>query len=124
MSNAQPKPERAWTVGTAPGIFPPISHGMALFRRPLEFLNSLPAQGDLVEIRLGPQRAWVACHPELVHQVLMDTRTFDKGGSQYDRLRLLMGDGVVTCRQDAHRRQRRLLQPGFRPSRVADHTRS
>ncbi len=122
MSEAMPEPDRLWTVGTAPGIFPSISHGIALFRRPLAFLNSLPARGDLVEIRLGPLRAWMVCHPELVHQVLMDARTFDKGGSQYDRLRALMGDGVVTCRQEVHRRQRTLLQPDFRASRVADYT--
>ncbi|KOU61541.1 cytochrome P450 [Streptomyces sp. MMG1533] len=64
----------------------------------------------------------MACHPEVAHQVLMDTRTFDKGGPLYNRLQPLMGDGLVTCRQDTHRRQRRVLQPDFRPSRVADHT--
>ncbi len=122
MSNAVPQTERAWTVGTAPGIFPSIGHSIALFRRPLDFLNSLPARGDLVEVRLGPLRAWMACHPEVAHQVLMDPRTFDKGGPLYNRLRPLMGNGLVTCGKDTHRRQRRLLQPDFRPSRVADHT--
>ncbi|MDQ1043355.1 cytochrome P450 [Streptomyces sp. V4I2] len=121
MSNAVPDTERAWTVGTAPGIFPSLGHPIALLRRPLDFLNSLPARGDLVEIRLGPLHAWMACHPDVAHQVLMDTRTFDKGGPLYNRLRPLMGNGLVTCRQDVHRRQRRLLQPDFRPSRVADH---
>lgn len=122
MNGCVPESEQAWTVGTAPGIFPSIGHGIALFRRPLEFLNSLPAQGDLVEIRLGPQRAWMVCHPELVHRMLRDTRTFDKGGPQYERLRALMGDGVVTCPHTQHRRQRRLLQPTFRPSSVAAQT--
>ncbi|MFI7413356.1 cytochrome P450 [Streptomyces sp. NPDC049627] len=122
MSRAVPQHEQAWRTGTAPGIFPFLGHGIALFRQPLAFLNSLPAHGDLVEIRLGSQRAWMVCHPELVHRMLRDTRTFDKGGPQYDRLRILMGDGVVTCRHAEHRRQRRLLQPDFRPSRVADHT--
>jgi cytochrome P450 len=122
MSSAVPEQERAWRIGTAPGIFPLLGHGIALFRQPLGFLNSLPTYGDVVEIRLGPQRAWMVCHPELVHQMLRDTRTFDKGGPQYDRLRILMGDGVVTCRHHEHRRQRRLLQPDFRLSRVADHT--
>ncbi|GGW64051.1 cytochrome P450 [Streptomyces caelestis] len=123
MNGCVPEPEQAWTVGTAPGIFPSISHGIALFRRPLEFLNSLPARGDLVEIRLGPQRAWMVCHPELVHRMLRDSRTFDKGGPQYERLRALMGGGVVTCPHAEHRRQRRMLQPTFRPSSVAGHTR-
>ncbi|MFF7312328.1 cytochrome P450 [Streptomyces sp. NPDC008137] len=120
MSGSVPGPARNWTVGTAPGIFPFLGHGIDLVRRPLAFLESLPAHGDLVEIRLGPRRAWMACHPDLVHQVLADPETFDKGGPLYDRLRMLLGDGVGTCRHQDHRRQRRLLQPGFRKARVAD----
>lgn len=119
MSSAVPEQKRTWTTGTAPGIFPLLGHGIALYRRPLAFLNSLPAYGDLVEIRLGPQRAWMVCHPELTHEMLNDPHTFDKGGPLYDRLGNLMGDGLVTCRQPTHRAKRRLLQPGFRPSRVA-----
>ncbi|KOV70381.1 cytochrome P450 [Streptomyces sp. AS58] len=122
MSGAVTGPERTWTVGTAPGIFPFVSHAIALFRRPLEFLNSLPQQGDLVEIRLGPMRAWVVCEPRLVHRMLTDPHTFDKGGPLYDRLGALMGDGIVTCRQSEHRRQRQLLQPGFHASRIAAYT--
>ncbi|MFC9681104.1 cytochrome P450 [Streptomyces sp. NPDC056948] len=120
MSGSVPGSARNWTVGTAPGIFPFLGHGIDLVRRPLAFLESLSAHGDLVEIRLGPQRAWMACHPDLVHQVLGDPETFDKGGPLYDRLRTLLGDGVGTCRHQDHRRQRRLLQPGFRKARVAD----
>ncbi|MCF1597869.1 cytochrome P450 [Streptomyces muensis] len=122
MSRAVPERKRTWRTGTAPGIFPVIGHGIALYRRPLAFLNSLPAYGDLVEIRLGPQRAWMVCHPELTHEVLMDPHTFDKGGPLYDRLGKLMGDGLVTCRQPTHRDKRRLLQPAFRPSHVAEYT--
>ncbi|MEV6114526.1 cytochrome P450 [Streptomyces sp. NPDC052109] len=122
MSSAVPERKRTWRTGTAPGIFPLLGHGIALYRRPLAFLNSLPAHGDLVEIRLGPQRAWMVCHPELTHEVLTDPHTFDKGGPLYDRLGKLMGDGLVTCRQPTHRDKRRLLQPGFRPSHVAAYT--
>ncbi|MFJ4468537.1 cytochrome P450 [Streptomyces sp. NPDC089424] len=122
MSGAVTDPTRLSRVGTAPGIFPPVSHAIALFRRPLDFLNSLPAQGDLVELRLGPQRAWMLCDPRLVHRMLLDPHTFDKGGTQYDRLGALMGNGIVTCPQSEHRRQRTLLQPGFQPSRIAAYT--
>ncbi|MEU8031908.1 cytochrome P450 [Streptomyces sp. NPDC049099] len=122
MSRAVPEQKRVWRTGTAPGIFPLLGHGIAFYRRPLAFLNSLPAHGDLVEIRLGPQRAWMVCHPELVHEVLMDPHTFDKGGPLYDRLGKLMGDGLVTCRQATHRNKRALLQPGFRPSHVVHYT--
>ncbi|MFD4604748.1 cytochrome P450 [Streptomyces sp. NPDC058464] len=122
MNGAVPEQKRTWRTGTAPGIFPLLGHAISLYRRPLAFLNSLPAHGDLVEIRLGPQRAWMVCHPELAHEVLMDPHTFDKGGPLYDRLGNLMGDGLVTCRQPAHRDKRRLLQPAFRPSHAAAYT--
>jgi cyclooctat-9-en-7-ol 5-monooxygenase len=63
------------TKGVAPGRLPVLGHAIPLRRRPLEFLAALPAHGDLVEVRLGPQRAYLACHPELVRQVLLDPRT-------------------------------------------------
>ncbi|CAL9644079.1 Pentalenene oxygenase [Streptomyces sp. enrichment culture] len=119
MSEAVSATERVWTTGVAPGILPFLGNAIALFRRPLDFLETLPARGDLVEIRLGPRRAWMVCDPDLVHRMLMDPRAFDKGGPLYDRLRGLMGDGLVTCPHHAYRRQRRLLQPAFSPARVA-----
>ncbi|WP_309111362.1 hypothetical protein [Saccharothrix sp.] len=33
--------------------------------------------GDLVEVRLGPVRALVPCHPELLWRVLADDRVFE-----------------------------------------------
>ncbi|GAA3291972.1 cytochrome P450 [Streptomyces cinereospinus] len=95
-----------------------------MFRRPLDFLNSLPEQGDLVALRLGPRRAWMICDPQLVHQMLREPHVFDKGGTQYDRLGALMGNGIVTCPQSEHRRQRMILQPGFHPSRIPAYTTS
>ncbi|MGW7556466.1 cytochrome P450 [Streptomyces rimosus] len=111
----------SWTVSTAPGGVPLLGHALPLWRRPLDFLASLPAHGDLVAIRLGPQRVWLACDPALVQQILMDPRTYDKGGPLYDTMRMVLGNGLVTCTQDVHRRQRRLAQPCFRPSRIADY---
>jgi hypothetical protein len=67
------------TSGRAPGGWPFMGHVAALHRRPIEFLDSLPAHGDLVEIRLGPRPAFVICHPDLARQVLTDFRTFDRG---------------------------------------------
>ncbi|MEV5886013.1 cytochrome P450 [Streptomyces sp. NPDC052020] len=59
-------------AGAAPGRVTLLGHGGAMLRRPLEFLASLPAHGDLVEIRMGPWPFHVICHPELngyaVHQ--------------------------------------------------------
>src|SRR6266513_6083087 len=41
--------------GRAPGAWPLLGHIVALQRRPLALLDSLPAHGDLVEIRARSQ---------------------------------------------------------------------
>ncbi|MCP3798416.1 cytochrome P450 [Allokutzneria sp. A3M-2-11 16] len=88
------------------------------------FLTSLPAHGDLVRVRLGSLRGYVVCHPELVAEVLRDDRTYDKGGPLFDKAREVVGNGLVTCGHQEHRRQRRLVQPAFHRPRVDDYRRS
>lgn len=106
-------------VVKAPGGLPVLGHALDLWRRPLEFLAGLPARGDLVEIGLGPKPAFLACHPELVSQVLLDARTFDKGGPLFEKARLLVGNGLVSSEWEDHRVQRRMLQPVFHSARMA-----
>ncbi|OPC77375.1 hypothetical protein B4N89_43460 [Embleya scabrispora] len=104
--------------GPVPGALPLLGHAVRLGRRPLDFLASLPAYGDLVEIRLGPVPFHVLCDPDLVHQVLVDDRTYDKGGAIFDLVRTVAGNGLATCPHDDHRGQRRLLQPAFHRDRL------
>jgi pentalenene oxygenase len=111
----------ASTIPTAPAALPLFGHTLPLLRDPRSFLLSLPAQGDLVRIQIGPAAAVVVCTPELTHEVLCDDRTFDKGGFFFDRFRELLGDGIGTCPRSQHRRQRRLLQPAFHPQRLPDY---
>ena len=87
---------------------------VALQRRPLALLDSLPAHGDLVEIRLGPRPAYVVCHPGLARQVLTDFRLFDRTGLVYERVRTAMGNGLASAAHQDHRRQRLIMQPAFR----------
>jgi cytochrome P450 len=105
------------TASRAPGAVPVLGHLPCLLRDPCGFLSALPAYGDLVEVRLGPLRAVVVCRPDLARQMLLDHRTFDKGGPVYDRAREALGTGLATCPYGAHRQQRALLQPLFRPAR-------
>jgi cytochrome P450 len=101
-------------TGRAPGAWPILGHVVALQRRPLALLASLPARGDLVELRLGPRPAYVLCHPDLAGEVLTDLRTFDRAGLVYDRVRSAMGNGLATAAHHDHRRQRLVMQPAFR----------
>lgn len=85
----------------------------------MTFLSSLPAQADLVRVKLGPFNAYVVCHPDLVHHVLLNDRIFDKGGPFFDKGKEVFGNGLVTCGYQDHRRQRRMLQPAFHRDRLA-----
>ncbi|MFD7341966.1 cytochrome P450 [Streptomyces violascens] len=105
----------------APGALPGLGHALRIWRTPLSFLCSLPSQGDLVRLRLGRQPVYVVCHPELADQVLRDSHTFPKGGLGYAQTRTLLGDGLFTCPNAEHKRTRRLLQPPFQRTRVADY---
>lgn len=102
-----------FTIGRAPGALPLVGHARQLLQHPVDFLGSLSAYGDLVEVRLGPQRAYVPCHPALLRQVLTDDRTFDKNGLLIDKARQAVGNGLATCPHRDHRRIRRLVQPAF-----------
>jgi pentalenene oxygenase len=54
----------------------------------------------------------------MVMQVLVDSRTFDKGGPLFERARMLVGNGLVSSMREDHRQQRRMLQPAFHPARM------
>ncbi|WP_404795713.1 cytochrome P450 [Streptomyces tendae] len=108
----------------APGRLPVIGHSLRVLRDPLTFLTSLPARGDLVQVRMGTFKGLVVCDPELTRQVLLDDRTFDKGGPLFDRGRELSGDGLALSPYRRHRRQRRLAQPAFHFSRFPGYART
>ncbi|MFI6639056.1 cytochrome P450 [Streptomyces sp. NPDC050504] len=101
----------------APGALPLLGHAVSMLKDPFSFLTRLPDHGDLVEIRMGPFPATVVTSAQLARQVLLDDKTFDKGGPIYDRGREVLGNGVVTCPHQDHRRLRRLAQPAFTPAR-------
>ncbi|WP_301127784.1 cytochrome P450 [Streptomyces cacaoi] len=123
MAPTTEAPAQAWTHGRAPGGRGPAGHALSLARTPLSFLTSLPRYGDLVELRLGHRRAYLACHPDLVRHILLDSKTFDSGGALKDKARLILGNGLITAGRQDHRKQRRMIQPAFHQRRIASYAR-
>ena len=71
--------------------------------------------GDLFRIHV-PSRgasAWVASHPDDVKRVLVTNHRNYTKGVGIDRVRLLLGHGIMTSEGEFWRRQRRMLQPAF-----------
>ncbi|MGW6796548.1 hypothetical protein [Streptomyces chartreusis] len=48
-----------FVTGAAPRASPLVGHALPLIRLRVEFLDSLPAHGDLVEIRAGRTSAYL-----------------------------------------------------------------
>ncbi|MEV2226341.1 cytochrome P450 [Nocardia vinacea] len=111
--------ELSCEIPTAPGSRPMVGHLLPFLKQPFAFLAQLPEHGDLVKIRLGPKAAVVICDPGLTRKVLIDDRTFDKGGLFLEREREWLGESVATCTHSKHRHKRRLAQPAFHPKRIA-----
>ncbi|MEU5217337.1 cytochrome P450 [Streptomyces sp. NPDC020807] len=105
--------------GDAPGALPLLGHLPYLAARPLAFLDSLPAHGDVVRVRMGTRTLHVVHEPALVRRILTDRHDFDRGGVLYDKIRAVLGNGLATCPHAEHRRQRRALQPAFRQALMA-----
>ncbi|MDO0936491.1 cytochrome P450 [Streptomyces sp. DG2A-72] len=117
-SARHPRPADGFRSGNAPGRTPVVGHLPQLVRNPWPFLASLPRYGDLVTVMIGPRALHMVCDPDLLHQVLVDDRTFDKGGPLFDKAREVLGDGLPVCPHAQHRRLRRLVQPAFHPTRM------
>lgn len=88
---------------------------------PLGFLAKLRAYGDVVHVRMGPERLFVLFHPDHVREVLVGRQhDFVKGrGIQW--MKRFLGEGLLTSEGAFHTRQRRLAQPAFHRQRVGSY---
>ncbi|HZH31376.1 MAG TPA: cytochrome P450 [Pyrinomonadaceae bacterium] len=97
----------------------PLFDLLAFRRDPLKFLTRLAREhGDAVQFRLGPQRALLLNHPELVRDALVTRGDHFHKGRALQRSKRLLGEGLLTSEGEYHRRQRRLAQPAFHRRRV------
>lgn len=111
----------AFTIGEAPASRPIIGHLHKLWLRPLEFVRELRDCGDIAVIRVGTSNAYLINHPELIRSMLVkNVNKFDKG-AQFDKMKPFTGNGLFNSRGEFHLRQRRLMQPAFHRSRIAEY---
>jgi cytochrome P450 len=74
--------------------------------------------GDISSWQMPSERAFLLAHPDDVRDVLVTrARCFSKGRLLH-RMRMLLGEGLLTSEGDFHLRQRRLVQPAFHKQRL------
>jgi cytochrome P450 len=92
----------------------------ALRRDPLgAFLRMRDEFGDLVHFSLGGRHGFLVSDPEAIAHVLQGNyRSYHKS-PLYEKLRPLLGNGLLLSEDSFWLRQRRLVQPAFHRQRVA-----
>jgi cytochrome P450 len=119
-NNSAASPTGRFQPPVPPGKFF-LGHAPYLLHRATDFLLDAHRQyGDIIQLKLGPRTAFALFHPEHVYHVLVKGReNFTKQARGYQKLRRIIGNGLVTSEGDFWLRQRRLAQPAFSPQRLA-----
>jgi len=75
--------------------------------------------GDLARLRLGAVTAYLAVHPDSVQHVLQgNAKNYNKQTRGFTKLKLALGEGLLTSEGSFWRRQRRIIQPVFHKERL------
>ena len=110
----------ARTIPTMPGALPGLGHLLLFARDPLAFFSAMARRGDLVRWRLGPRYNVFLNDPDEIRKVLLGVeKTFSMEADNGYAFTLFAGDGIITTTGEVWRRQRKMVQPGMHPRRVA-----
>ena len=91
---------------------------------PTGFLTRQAALGDVTFFRMGSQPGYFLNHPDLVRDLfVVNAHKFMKGRA-LQRAKTLLGEGLLTSEGPTHLRQRRMIQPAFHRTRIADYASS
>ncbi|SDT26619.1 cytochrome P450 [Actinopolymorpha singaporensis] len=93
--------------------------GLALHREPpAYFLRIARRHPRLAHLRLGGEHVYVLSHPDLVHELFVTRGRDLRKGRTLERIRMLLGEGLLTSEGEWHRSQRRLVQPALQGDRL------
>jgi len=92
-----------------------------LQRDPLGFfVRAREQHGDVVAMHFGSVKAHLLSHPDHARHVLQEHhRKYSKESPGFLKLRLVLGDGLLTSEGDFWRRQRRIAAPAFHHRHLA-----
>jgi cytochrome P450 len=97
-----------------------LLHAIRSQRNILGFMTDLGRHGDMAYFSVGPIRAFLVNHPDLLRELLIaKADLIQKLPYQRAVLGQIEGEGLLASEGEHWRKQRRLLQPAFHASRIA-----
>jgi cytochrome P450 len=83
------------------------------------FMTAARRFGDVVHLKIGPRHGYLVTNPADVRHVLQDNARNYHKSPLYDKLRAILGNGLLTSEDAFWLRQRRIAQPAFHRQRIA-----
>jgi len=84
----------------------------------LLFEHLTKTYGKMAHYRVGPSDIVLVNEPEFIREILVvQAQSFVKERTQ-KRMKILLGEGLITSDGEAHRRQRRIAAPAFHRQRI------
>jgi cytochrome P450 len=84
----------------------------------LLFEHLYETYGRMAHYKVGPSHIVLVNEPEFIREILVNqAHNFIKERTQ-KRMRILLGDGLITSDGETHRRQRRIAAPAFHRQRI------
>jgi cytochrome P450 len=83
------------------------------------FLRAALRYGDVAYFKVGPRQGYLITNPDDVRHVLQDNARNYHKSPLYQKLRMHLGNGLLTSEDEFWLRQRRIAQPAFHRQRVA-----
>lgn len=112
-------PARSFPRPAGPTGVPFLGNSLSFARDPLGFLGGVAHRfGDIAFFKLGDVPVYLVSRPDYIWDVLVTQRAKFEISTMRRRLEPVLGTGMLTSRGDLHARQRRLMQPVFRKSRI------
>jgi cytochrome P450 len=108
------------TLPPGPRGFPILGVLPALRRNPTAvFMDAARRFGDVVYLKIGSRRGFLITNPGDVRHVLQDNARNYHKSPLYAKLRMSLGNGLLTSEDEFWLRQRRIAQPAFHRQRIA-----
>ena len=85
-------------------------------------MNAARRFGDVVYFEFGTRRAFMINNPADIRHVLQDNARNYHKSPLYQKLKMFLGDGLLTSEDEFWLRQRRIAQPAFHRQKVAELT--